>query len=114
MDNPFELIDARLAALEELILEIKRVTRPLGSAAAPPPARILTINEAAALVGLAKATLYKLTSAGQIPHSKRGKKLYFERDALEAWLTQNRVQPDAANDRAADTLAASIAARRRG
>lgn len=81
--------------------------------APPPPARILTINEAAALVGLAKATLYKLTSAGKIPHSKRGKKLYFEREALEAWLTQDRVQPDSADDHAADTLSASIARRRR-
>ena len=114
MVNPFELLDARLAAIEDLLLDMKRADRTTPASAAPPPARILTINEAAAFVGLAKATLYKLTSAGQIPHSKRGKKLYFEREALEAWLTENRVQPDAADERAADTLAASVARRRRG
>jgi excisionase family DNA binding protein len=83
------------------------------SPAAPSPSSILTITEAAAFVGLAKATLYKFTSTGQIPHSKRGKKLYFERATLEAWLLENRVQPNEADSRAADTLAASIARRRR-
>jgi excisionase family DNA binding protein len=111
MVNPFEILDARLAAIEDLLLDMKRADRP--TPAPPPPARIITINEAAALVGLAKATLYKLTSAGKIPHSKRGKKLYFEREALESWLTQDRVQPDSADDHAADTLSASIARRRR-
>jgi len=101
--------------LETLVIDCVKVClkhhEPTHAAAAPPPARILTTNEAAALVGLAKATLYKLTSAGQIPHSKRGKKLYFERDALEAWLTQNRVQPDAANDRAAERIVSGKNAR---
>lgn len=113
MSNPFEILDARLAAIEDLLLDMKRANRLTPAPTAPPPARILMTDEAAAFVGLAKATLYKLTSAGQIPHYKRGKKLYFEREALEAWLTQNRVQPDSADDRAADTLSASIAHRRR-
>lgn len=93
MCNPFELLDARLAAIEDLLLEMKRNQLSTATTPSIPQARILTINEAAEFVGLAKATLYKLTSAGQIPHSKRGKKLYFEREVLEAWLTENKVKP---------------------
>lgn len=104
--------------LEGLVIDCLKVFHkyhePHAAPTAPPPARILTITEAAAFVGLAKATLYKFTSSGQIPHAKRGKKLVFEREALEAWLLQNQVRPHGADERAADTLAASIARRRRG
>jgi excisionase family DNA binding protein len=104
--------------LEGLVIDCLRsfhkYHEPSAAPAAPPPARILNLNEAAALVGLAKATVYKLTSAGTIPHAKRGKKLVFEREALEAWLLENRVMPNEAEHRAADTLAASVANRRRG
>ena len=92
--------------------ELRHATPPRHTGSELPP-RILNLNEAAAFVGLAKATVYKLTSAGTIPHAKRGKKLVFEREALEAWLLENRVQPNEAENRAADTLAASIARRRR-
>lgn len=103
--------------LETLVIDCVKVClrnhEPSAAHTAPPPVRILNLNEAAAFVGLAKATVYKLTSAGTIPHAKRGKKLVFEREALEAWLLENRVQPNEAENRAADTLAASIARRRR-
>ena len=40
--------------------------------------------------------LYKLTSTQQIPHYKpQGKMIYFEKDALEAWLRQNPVKTQA-------------------
>lgn len=104
--------------LERLVIDCLKVYHrynppPITQAPAPPPARVLTINEAAALTGLARGTIYKMTSAGTIPHSKRGKKLYFEREALEAWLTSNRVHQAAADDRAAEVLAASIERQRR-
>ena len=42
---------------------------------------------------LSKSYLYKLTSTQQIPHYKpQGKMIYFEKDALEAWLRQNPVK----------------------
>lgn len=103
--------------LEGLVIDclksFHKYHQPHAAYTAPPPVRILNLNEAAAFVGLAKGTVYKLTSAGTIPHAKRGKKLVFEREALEAWLLENRVQPNEAENRAADTLAASIARRRR-
>jgi excisionase family DNA binding protein len=34
----------------------------------------------------ARSTIYKMTSEGKIPYTKRGKTLWFNRAALEKWL----------------------------
>lgn len=53
--------------------------------------------------GLAKPTIYGLVSRREIPHSKRGKKLYFSRRELKEWLTtgkrktQDEIADEAAN-----------------
>lgn len=39
---------------------------------------------------LAKPTIYGLVSERKIPHSKRGKKLYFSRQELKQWLTEGK------------------------
>jgi excisionase family DNA binding protein len=52
----------------------------------------LTLDECASYTGLSTSHLYKLTSSGAIPHYKpNGKKLYFDRSEIDAWLRQNRV-----------------------
>jgi excisionase family DNA binding protein len=56
----------------------------------PETREIVDLSEAVAITGLARPTLYTLTSRRGIPHFKRGKKLYFKRSELEAWLLQNR------------------------
>lgn len=52
---------------------------------------VLTFAEALLYLGLSRSTLYKMTSGGMIPFYKpNGKKLYFDRLELEAWLKRNR------------------------
>ena len=52
---------------------------------------VLTFEEACKFLDVSPSHLYKLTSAKQIPHfCPQGKKLYFRRDELEAWLLRNR------------------------
>lgn len=54
--------------------------------------KVLTFDEAARFTGLSKSYLYKLTSQQRIPHFKpTGKLVYFNREELEMWLSQNRV-----------------------
>lgn len=54
---------------------------------------VLSFEEACKFTNLSKIYLYKLTSTQQIPHYKpQGKMIYFEKDALEAWLRQNPVK----------------------
>lgn len=53
----------------------------------------LTLEETALYSGISKSYLYKLTSAGSIPHYKpEGKTIYFDRAELDAWLKRNRVR----------------------
>lgn len=61
------------------------------------------IELALEITGLAKPTIYSLVSTRKIPHSKRGKKLYFSRRELKDWLTmgkrktQDEIADEAAN-----------------
>jgi hypothetical protein len=40
--------------------------------------------------------MYKLTSSESIPHYKRGKKVFFDKDEIEDWLRYNKVKDVAA------------------
>ena len=71
-------IEERIEELEALVYSTKNV---------------LSFDEASKYLNLSKSYLYKLTSAQQIPHYKpQGKMIYFEKDALDAWLRQNPVK----------------------
>ena len=57
---------------------------------------VLSFDEASKFLSLSKSYLYKLTSAGLIPHYKpQGKMIYFEKNILEEWLRQNPVKTQA-------------------
>ena len=38
-----------------------------------------------------RSTIYKKAYQGLIPHSKRGKKLYFDLKEIDAWLLANKI-----------------------
>ena len=74
-------IEERIEELESLVYASKNV---------------LSFEEACKYLNLSKSYLYKLTSAQMIPHYKpQGKIIYFEKDALEAWLRQNPIKTQA-------------------
>lgn len=76
-----QTIEERIEELESLVYASKNV---------------LSFEEACKYLNLSKSYLYKLTSAQMIPHYKpQGKMIYFEKDALEAWLRQNPVKTQA-------------------
>ena len=50
----------------------------------------LTLKETAEFLDLSISHLYKLTSAGKIPHYKpQGKRVFFDKVELIAWLKRN-------------------------
>ena len=51
----------------------------------------LTLDECCKYTGYSKSYMYKLTSGKSIPHSKRGKKVFFDKDELDKWLSRNKV-----------------------
>ena len=48
--------------------------------------QIMGIADACRYLDLSKSTIYKLTSQGAIPHRKPGKRLYFIKTELDAWV----------------------------
>ena len=53
---------------------------------------VLTLEEAAKFMGIARSSLYKLTHEQLIPFFKpNGKMVFFEKADLVAWMKQNRV-----------------------
>lgn len=53
---------------------------------------ILNLHETSEFTGLSKSHIYKLTSAGSIPHFKQSKHLFFDKDEVVKFLKQNRVK----------------------
>lgn len=52
--------------------------------------KVLTFKQGCEYSGFAPSYMYKMTSAGIIPHSKpNGKKIFFDREKLEAWMLSN-------------------------
>lgn len=97
MDNPFELILDKLNTIENLLRIVKKddkITVPI--------AEVFNLNQAAEYVSLSKSAIYKKTSERNIPHFKKGKKLYFIRSELDEWLTENKVSTHAQIEKEAD------------
>ena len=85
--NPFTEINDRLDMLTQMVAELMKKPSPNGSPAADTP---LSAAQAAKYVDMAVNTIYILTSKRQIPHFKRGKRVYFYKDELDTWLKANR------------------------
>ncbi len=58
----------------------------------PSEQNLLSVEEAAVFLKLKVTTLYEKTSNKLIPHFKKGNRLYFYRNELEAWLRQGKVK----------------------
>ena len=77
--------------LEALIeSSVKRVLKANGNVSPSTSPEHFTVKQAAAFLDLAEQTIYGLTSRNEIPHYKRGKKLYFLKAELEKWILENR------------------------
>lgn len=56
--------------------------------------RLLSTNEAAALLRINPQTLYRWRKDGKGPRwTHVGRKVFYEREVLDAWLVENRSQP---------------------
>jgi excisionase family DNA binding protein len=53
-------------------------------------AEVLSADQAAEFLHIAKQTLYSLTSRRKIPFYKNGKKILFRRGDLEEWLNSGK------------------------
>lgn len=90
MENPFELIMQKLDTIESLLRNVS-----VSDKQSAPVAEVFNLNQAAEYVSLSKSAIYKKTSEKNIPHFKKGKKLYFKRSELDEWLTEDKISTNA-------------------
>lgn len=88
MDNPFQIIDARLSNLENLILDLKHSTIPklLEKPKHPNPNQFLTKKEAAKLLSCSVSTIDNYRRAGKLKRYNIGSSVRFKRTALLGML----------------------------
>lgn len=58
----------------------------------PATLKPLSFKEGCQYVALSESHVYKLTSQNLIPHSKRGKRIFFDASELDQWLLSNKVK----------------------
>ena len=75
-------IHQRIERIEQLLIQISK--------AGPNSDQILTVSEAAEFLDLSVATIYKMTSGGELPFMKRGKRCYFSKTELLTYLQLGR------------------------
>lgn len=73
--------------IEDLKRQLDRIEQSAGIASK----EVLTLEEAITYTGCARSTLYRLTSAKEIPHYKLGQALRFKKSELDEWLTRHKV-----------------------
>jgi excisionase family DNA binding protein len=93
MNNPFEVIEARLSDIESLILDLKQPKQE------HPPTKqseqFLNVRETAKFLKLADSTIYSKVSKGELPVMKRGKRLYFSTSELMQYIKEGRKKSNA-------------------
>jgi len=88
MNNPFEVIEARLNNIETLLLDLKHTPKEQGEQ--PDPDKLLTVQDTAKFLSLSVPTIYSLISRGELPVMKRSKRCYFSRIELMDYLKAGR------------------------
>lgn len=85
MNNPFEIIETRLSNIEDLILDLKDLSRK--------PTLVLSddkdpkdINEIAKLTGYKPKTIYEFCRKNTIPYHKKNGRLFFFKSEIIDWI----------------------------
>ncbi len=89
MENPFEIINERLDRIENLLEKI--CTKIEDGDINHAYSKIIDINQLSTYLNISKSHIYKLTASNNIPHSKRGKKLYFKKENIDIWVLENKI-----------------------
>lgn len=86
--DPLELRVLLRDVVEQSVRKVLSETGIMGAIGAKED--LLTVEEAAKLLRLAKSTLYSMASKEQIPSFKRSRRLYFRRSELLQWIAEGR------------------------
>jgi excisionase family DNA binding protein len=89
MENPFEIISHRLDRIETLLNNLySNGGKNIIKHDFP---ELMDIKKLSDYLGVSNSYIYKMTSTKNIPHSKRGKKLFFEKEKVTNWALENEI-----------------------
>ncbi len=105
MTNPFDVIDARLTNIENLLLDIKHDPKP------PELPDRMDVEDLCRDFGFSKAFVYRETSTGlkQMPCKRFGNRLVFSRKQILAWMAERTICKQAPSETVKKTLQKSAA-----
>jgi excisionase family DNA binding protein len=87
------LISIPETSIRELIEQsVKKALSELKNEEPSKGKTVFNFKEACAYIGISESHGYRLTSKNLIPFSKRGKKLYFDKEEIDKWLLENRAK----------------------
>lgn len=89
MDISFEQLPRAVSQLLEKLDKIESLLSK-SPTAQPEADTLLTIQQAAEVLCLSVPTIYGLVHKAEIPVNKRGKRLYFSKQELTAWIKAGR------------------------
>jgi excisionase family DNA binding protein len=90
MSLKFEELPKAVTDLQETVNDIKRLLIEASKEPKPEADELLTIEQTALFLKLAKPTIYGLISKGELPVMKRSKRCYFSKAELINYLKQGR------------------------
>ena len=88
-----EQLPGEVAEIKTLLLHLKSIVEKENTPQKQDASdEILGVKEAADLLGLRPQTIYQKRMSGELPFMKRGKKLYFSKKELMAYLKEGKVR----------------------
>ena len=90
MENPFEIINQRLDRIESLLEKINSNIGNNNVKNTYP--EIMDLTQLTNYLNVSKSYVYKMTHSNKIPHSKKGKKLYFDKEVVTKWALETSIK----------------------
>jgi len=113
MEITFENLPQAVTQLFDKLDNIERLILSHNNTPLPEEDKLLTIRETAEMLHLTVPTIYGLVQRAEIPVSKRGKRLYFSKQELVAWILAGRKKTTAEIEAETDRFIQSRNRRRR-
>lgn len=79
-----KMLMASVKTIQKEILELKDAVHPL----LPKTDKIMSLSETVEFLGMSNSKIRKLMYAGEIPYSKKGRRVLFSQNQLILWLNR--------------------------
>ena len=90
MNPTFDQLPQAVKELFEKVENIERLLLSQSNELQPEADQLLTIQQAGEILHLTVPTMYGLVQRAEVPVCKRGKRLYFSKQEITAWVMAGR------------------------